>query len=120
MPDRTSPSSSAPPTPGRWPAGSPPSAMSASSAPVPAPTCAPGTRFIAGAYAVVSPTEPAVLVAVDRCITVRLTESEDAGRIHSSEYGRAPLVWRREQGGEAIVLEHRPADYVLSAISTLE
>src|SRR5699024_4698620 len=40
MPDRTSPSSSAPPTPGRWPAGSPPSAMSASSAPVPAPTCA--------------------------------------------------------------------------------
>src|SRR5699024_12767798 len=76
--------------------------------------------FIAGEYAVVSPTEPAVLVAVDRCITVRLTESEDAGRIHSTEYGRAPLVWRREQGGEAIVLEHRPADYVLSASSTLE
>src|SRR5699024_3234592 len=83
-------------------------------------TRAPGKLFIAGEYAVVSPTEPAVLVAVDRCITVRLTESEDAGRIHSSEYGRAPLVWRREQGGEAIVLEHRPADYVLSAISTLE
>ncbi|WP_209370033.1 phosphomevalonate kinase [Brevibacterium renqingii] len=83
-------------------------------------TRAPGKLFIAGEYAVVSPAEPAVLVAVDRCITVRLTESENAGRIHSSEYGRAPLVWRREQGGEAIVVEHRPADYVLSAISTVE
>lgn len=83
-------------------------------------TRAPGKLFIAGEYAVVSPGQPAVLVAVDRCITVRLTESEDSGRIHSSEYGQAPLVWHREENGEAIVLEHRPADYVLSAISTVE
>lgn len=83
-------------------------------------TRAPGKLFIAGEYAVVSPGQPAVLVAVDRCITVRLTESEDVGRIHSSEYGRAPLVWHREENSEAIVLEHRPADYVLSAISTVE
>jgi phosphomevalonate kinase len=83
-------------------------------------TRAPGKLFIAGEYAVVSPGQPSVLVAVDRCITVRLTESEDAGRIHSSEYGQAPLVWHREEDSEAIVLEHRPADYVLSAISTVE
>jgi phosphomevalonate kinase len=83
-------------------------------------TRAPGKLYIAGEYAVVSPGQPAVLVAVDRCITVRLTESEGAGRIHSSEYGQAPLVWRRKENGEAIVLEHRPADYVLSAIAAVE
>jgi phosphomevalonate kinase len=83
-------------------------------------TRAPGKLYIAGEYAVVSPGQPAVLIAVDRCITVRLTESEGSGHIRSSEYGQAPLVWRREENGEAIVLEHRPTDYVLSAISTVE
>ncbi|GAA1858652.1 phosphomevalonate kinase [Brevibacterium marinum] len=81
---------------------------------------APGKLFVAGEYAVVEPGQPAVLVAVDRCITVRLTESQDAGRVHSSEYGQAPLVWVRDENGENIVLEHRPADYVLSAISIVE
>lgn len=83
-------------------------------------TRAPGKLYVAGEYAVVTPGQPAVLVAVDRCITIRLTESRDSGRIHSSEYGQAPLVWVRESGGENIVLEHRPADYVLSAISAVE
>ncbi|MGO3022247.1 MAG: phosphomevalonate kinase [Brevibacterium sp.] len=83
-------------------------------------TRAPGKLFIAGEYAVVEPGQPAVLIAVDRCITVRLTESEGAGRIHSSEYGQAPVVWRREDDGEQIIVDERPFDYVLSAISTVE
>lgn len=83
-------------------------------------TRAPGKLFIAGEYAVVEPGQPAVLIAVDRCITVRLTESEGAGRIHSSEYGQAPVVWRRENDGEHIIVDERPFDYVLSAISTVE
>ena len=83
-------------------------------------TRAPGKLFIAGEYAVVEPGQPAVLIAVDRCITVRLTESEGAGRIHSSEYGQAPVVWRREGDGEHIIVDERPFDYVLSAISTVE
>ncbi|TNM56858.1 phosphomevalonate kinase [Brevibacterium sediminis] len=83
-------------------------------------TRAPGKLFIAGEYAVVEPGQPAVLIAVDRCITVRLTESEGAGRIHSSEYGQAPVVWRREDDGEHIIVDERPFDYVLSAISTVE
>lgn len=83
-------------------------------------TRAPGKLFIAGEYAVVDPGQPAVLIAVDRCITVRLTESEGAGRIHSSEYGQAPVVWRREDDGEHIIVDERPFDYVLSAISTVE
>ena len=83
-------------------------------------TRAPGKLFIAGEYAVVEPGQPAVLIAVDRCITVRLTESEGAGRIHSSEYGQAPVIRRREDDGEHIIVDERPFDYVLSAISTVE
>ncbi|MBM6591713.1 phosphomevalonate kinase [Brevibacterium sp. RIT 803] len=83
-------------------------------------TRAPGKLFVAGEYAVVEPGQPAVLVAVDRYITVRLTESRDAGRIHSSEYGQTPLVWFREADSQSIVLDHRPADYVLAAISVVE
>ena len=83
-------------------------------------TRAPGKLFIAGEYAVVEPGQSAVLIAVDRCITVRLTESEGAGRIHSSEYGQAPVIWRREDDGEHIIVDERPFDYVLSAISTVE
>lgn len=83
-------------------------------------TRAPGKLFIAGEYAVVEPGQPAVLIAVDRCITVQLTESEGAGRIHSSEYGQAPVIWRREDDGEHIIVDERPFDYVLSAISTVE
>lgn len=83
-------------------------------------TRAPGKLFVAGEYAVVEPGQPAVLVAVGRYITVRLTESREVGRIRSSEYGRAPLVWVHDPDGNGIVLEQRPLDYVLSAISTAE
>jgi phosphomevalonate kinase len=81
-------------------------------------TRAPGKLFIAGEYAVVEPGEPAVLVAVDRFLTVRLTRSEGAGRVHSPEYGHLPLVWRRD--GTQIVVDHHPYDYVMSAISTVD
>lgn len=40
-------------------------------------TRAPGKLFILGEYAVVEPGHAAVLVAVDRCITVRLTPARD-------------------------------------------
>lgn len=82
-------------------------------------TRAPGKLFIAGEYAVVEPGEPSVLVAVDRYLTVRLTEaSENAGHIHSSEYGLQPLVWVRD--GDGIILEHAPFDFVVAAIGAVE
>ncbi len=83
-------------------------------------TRAPGKLYIAGEYAVVEPGQPAVLVAVDRYITVSLTEGTDVGRVHSSEYGRLPLVWVRDQDSDSIVLEHAPFDYVFAAISAVE
>lgn len=81
-------------------------------------TRAPGKLFIAGEYAVVEPGEPAVLAAVDRYLTVRLTPSADIGRVHSSEYGRLPLEWVRRNDG--IVIEHAPYDFVMAAIAAVE
>lgn len=83
-------------------------------------TQAPGKLYIAGEYAVVEPGNPAVLVAVDRFITVRLSESADLGLVHSSEYGRMPVVWRRDPATGSVVVEHHPYDYVTSAINTVE
>ncbi|WP_427870828.1 phosphomevalonate kinase [Leucobacter luti] len=81
---------------------------------------APGKLFIAGEYAVVEPGEPAVLVAVDRFITLRLTESFEEGRVRSEEYGRSPLVWVRDPESGEIVREHEPVDYVFAAIHAVE
>ncbi|MGO1543725.1 MAG: phosphomevalonate kinase [Gulosibacter sp.] len=82
-------------------------------------TKAPGKLYIAGEYAVVEPGEPSVIVAVDRVLTVKLTPSDDVGRVFSSEYGRMPVVWRRDDD-DSIQLEHRPFDYVMAAIALTE
>ncbi|GLJ79331.1 phosphomevalonate kinase [Microbacterium imperiale] len=81
---------------------------------------APGKLFVAGEYAVVSPGEPSVLIAVDRYLTVSLTESVDAGSIHSPEYSRMPVRWTRGQDGLTLDREHHPYDYVIAAIEASE
>ena len=81
---------------------------------------APGKLFIAGEYAVVEPGEPSVLIAVNRFLTVMLTESVDHGSIRSSQYGQLPVVWTRDEHGLVVDLEHHPYDYVLSAITVVE
>lgn len=83
-------------------------------------TRAPGKLFVAGEYAVVDPGQPAVLIAVDRYITVQVTESSGAGHVYSREYGGLPLVWTRHQDSVGIMLEHNPYDYVVAAISIVE
>lgn len=81
---------------------------------------APGKLFVAGEYAVVSPGEPSVLIAVDRYLTVSLSESVDAGSIHSPEYSRMPVRWTRGQDGLTLDREHHPYDYVIAAIEVSE
>ncbi len=81
---------------------------------------APGKLFIAGEYAVVEPGHPSVLVAVDRYITVTLTPSEGKGSISSDQYGKLPVVWRRQGGTMVLDHDHRPFDYVLTVIQTVE
>jgi phosphomevalonate kinase len=83
-------------------------------------TRAPGKLYLAGEYAVVEPGQPAVLMAVDRYLTVRLTESEGMGRVHSRAYGHGPVTWVRDQDGEHIVVDHSPFDYVTAAITVME
>ena len=84
----------------------------------------PGKLYIAGEYAVVEPGEPAVLVAVDRCLTARLSESADAGRVRSAGEQHETVSWTREGRGIAArgarggieVSE----DYALAAIAAVE
>lgn len=80
----------------------------------------PGKLFIAGEYAVVSPGEPSVLVAVDRYVTVELQESRERGTIRSAQYGRLPLVWTREDDRVVIDPDHSPSDYAFAAITVVE
>lgn len=80
----------------------------------------PGKLYIAGEYAVVEPGEPAVLVAIDRYLTARLTRASGAGRVHSTVYGRSPLTWVRSRETGRIVHEREQRDYVFSAIETIE
>lgn len=83
-------------------------------------TRAPGKLYIAGEYAVVEPGQPAVLVAVDRYLSVRLTDASGEGRVRSSAYERSPLVWVRDRDSGRIVPTHEPSDYVFSAIAAVE
>jgi len=97
-----------------------PAAGTPAPAEAPIEVSAPGKLFVAGEYAVVEAGYPAVLVAVDRHVTVRLARAEGAGSIASDQYGRLPVVWRRDGG--RVVLDHdsRPFDYVLAAIDVVE
>ena len=57
---------------------------------------APGKLYIAGEYAVVEPGHQALLVAVDRFITVRVTPAEHTGRITSADHlARLRTAWQR-------------------------
>ena len=85
---------------------------------------APGKLYIAGEYAVVEPGHRAVLVAVDRFITVRITPCSPAGgyagTISSRLYDTGSRPWRhRPQDGLAEAVGGDD-DYVISAIRVVE
>ena len=80
---------------------------------------APGKLYIAGEYAVVEPGHQALLVAVDRFITVRVTPAEHTGRITSALYETRYLTWYRSPDG-TVVVERQSNDYVVSAIRHVE
>ena len=85
---------------------------------------APGKLYIAGEYAVVEPGHRAVLVAVDRFITVRITPCSPAGgyagTISSRLYATGSRPWRRRpQDGQAEAVGGED-DYIISAIRVVE
>ena len=87
---------------------------------------APGKLYIAGEYAVVEPGHQAVLVAVDRFITVRITQAEDggsadpAGHISSTLYEAQSLTWYRRPEDGVVMVDKQFNDYVVSAIRMVE
>lgn len=81
---------------------------------------APGKLFIAGEYAVVEPGGRAVLVAVDRYLTARVSPSEH-GTVTSAHFGSEPLRWVRDESGLVIAQDRgRPLDYALCAIRAVD
>ena len=85
---------------------------------------APGKLYIAGEYAVVEPGHRAVLVAVDRFITLRITPCSPAGgyagTISSRLYANGSRPWRhRPQDGLAEAVGGDD-DYIISAIRFVE
>ncbi|WP_405791568.1 phosphomevalonate kinase [Streptomyces sp. NBC_01506] len=91
---------------------------------------APGKLFVAGEYAVVEPGNPAILVAVDRYVTVTASPRTGGGAggadvVISSDLAPGPVGWRWH--GQRLVL-HGPGDgqrargalaHVLSAIEVV-
>ena len=87
---------------------------------------APGKLYIAGEYAVVEPGHQAVLVTVDRFITVRITQAEDGGsagptgHISSTLYEAQSLTWYRRPEDGVVMVDKQFNDYVVSAIRMVE
>lgn len=84
---------------------------------------APGKLFVAGEYAVVEPGEPAILVAVDRYLTVRAVPTPEprhpsGGAVFSGEYP-APREFLIGGTGGARFLDEQ-ADYLSAAVSAVE
>ncbi|WP_022867872.1 phosphomevalonate kinase [Schaalia vaccimaxillae] len=81
---------------------------------------APGKLFITGEYAVVEPGHSALLVSVNRFITVTATATEGpAARISSTLYEGGQRTWTRDSHGVAIQ-QPDDLDYVLSALRVVE
>ncbi|WP_261805592.1 phosphomevalonate kinase [Lapidilactobacillus luobeiensis] len=81
---------------------------------------APGKLYIAGEYAVLEPGHPALIVALDRFITVSLVETQEQGSINSRQYLETDFHWRRN--GDRMVFDNRdnPYHYILEAIRIVE
>lgn len=81
---------------------------------------APGKLYIAGEYAVVTPGYPAVLVAVERFITVSIEPTIEEGTLVSKQYKQLPLKWKRLNGKLVVDKHENPFHYILEAIYITE
>ncbi|MDN6705249.1 phosphomevalonate kinase [Corynebacterium glyciniphilum] len=81
---------------------------------------APGKLYIAGEYAVVETGFPAILVAVDRYVTVRVTPASGTGHITSDQYTQSRLEWHRGERQMIVEPDQAPFDFVLAAARIVE
>ena len=81
---------------------------------------APGKLYIAGEYAVVEPGHAAILVAVDRYLTVNITPHAGVGGvIHSKNHPEASATWHRVNGRCQADGEPKGTAFVTSAINVV-
>lgn len=78
---------------------------------------APGKLYIAGEYAVVEAGYPAILVAVDRGITITLKEALDGGSITAAG---SKVHWTRIDGEIVLSENNSRLSYILAAMKTIE
>ena len=85
-------------------------------------TDAPGKLYLLGEYAVVEPGRQAVLVAVDRRVTVQLRDLEETGLLESPHApDPTPVTWRHGAGGPSFSEEGQGYyRYVRAAITVVE
>ena len=85
-------------------------------------TDAPGKLYLLGEYAVVEPGRQAVLVAVDRRVTVQLRDLEETGLLESPHApDPTPVTWRHGAGGPSFSEEGEGYyRYVRAAITVVE
>lgn len=78
----------------------------------------PGKLYIAGEYAVVNPGNKAVLISVNKFITIKLKKSNETGSIKS--YSNIKMIWSRED--DRIIVEQKDDrfEYIISAINIVE
>ena len=81
---------------------------------------APGKLYIAGEYAVVETGFPAVLVAVDRYVTVQVRNAAQTGRITSDLNSGSWLEWHRRDSDMVIEPDEAPFSFVLAAMRIVE
>ncbi len=81
----------------------------------------PGKLFVAGEYAVVEAGYPAIIIAVDRFIHLRMTEtSRSYGQIFSKGFTDEPAQWVRRRNRFWLKKQNYRLKYVRSAIHTTE
>jgi phosphomevalonate kinase len=86
---------------------------------------APGKLFVAGEYAVVEPGTPAIVMAVDRMVTVTVRAASGPGVVISSDLVARPMRWQWRDGrlevgpGQDTERVRGAAPHVVSAVETV-
>lgn len=79
---------------------------------------APGKLYIAGEYAVVEPGYPAILVAINRLITISLEKTLNEGSI--TAYNKKPISLTRKKDKLVLTQEDSSFLYIMAAIDIVE
>lgn len=78
----------------------------------------PGKLYIAGEYAVVNPGNKAVLISVDKFITIKLKKSKHKGSVKS--YSNIRMIWSRQDDQIVVDQKDDRFEYIFSAMDIAE